>query len=253
VKIDYGLHVDWRRHCAAIIPCLNEAQTIAKLVSEVRTYVDTVLVIDDGSDDATGSLAEGTGAIVIRNERPCGKGAALVKAIRWLHHENFEWALTMDGDGQHLPSDIPHFFREAEGTSATMIVGNRMESAGPMPIIRKMTNRWMSKQLSRVAGRSLPDTQCGFRLIRVAIWLSVDIHSRHFEIESESLMAFLRAGEQIGFVPIQSVYGTERTKIRPALDSLRWFRWFWNARRLANPRVGRARTMLSQARNSQRI
>jgi glycosyltransferase involved in cell wall biosynthesis len=228
--------MNWARQCAVIIPCLDEAKTIGPLLAQVMTCVPTVVVIDDGSQDATTDVALSCGAHVIRNGKSRGKGAALDQGMRWVDAKGFTWALTMDGDGQHLPSDIPGFFEAAQRTSASMIVGNRMRGPTAMPWLRRQVNKWMSRQLANFCGELLPDTQCGFRLVDVSVWLSMNLTTRHFEIESESLLLFVARRKIVHFVPIQTVYGVERSKIRPILDSARWLWWYWNIRNEGNSR-----------------
>lgn len=226
----YRVGVDWSKLCAAVIPCLNEAAAIGPLVAEVRGHVRTVLVVDDGSSDATGRLAKEHGAEVIRHDSSRGKGASLREAIRLLHARAFNWALVMDGDGQHLPADIPRFFEKAETTDAAMVVGNRMAAAHSMPWVRRKTNQWMSHFLSRLVGQILPDTQCGFRLIRIPVWRSLDLRTERFEIESESLVTLLRHGHRVEFVPVRCVYENETSKISPLRDAIRWLRWYRHAK-----------------------
>src|SRR5690348_9139729 len=98
--------MNWVADCAVIIPCLNEAATIGSLVRAVRQSIPTVIVVDDGSTDSTASLAEEAGAEVIRQTQTSGKGAALNAGWRRALERGFQWALTMDGDGQHSPGDI---------------------------------------------------------------------------------------------------------------------------------------------------
>jgi glycosyltransferase involved in cell wall biosynthesis len=219
--------VDWPSECAVVIPCLNEAAAIEPLVAEVRKQLPVVIVIDDGSSDSTEKCAAKAGAEVIRHEQPQGKGAALQAGWRRALEQGFTWALTMDGDGQHAPSDIPEFLNCAGTSGASLVVGNRMAYPGGMPLIRRWTNRFMSGRLSRLAGQVLPDTQCGFRLMHLTAWSKLVIKTTHFEIESELLIAFARAGHKIGFVPIQVIYRAEESKIRPLQDTIRWFRWLW--------------------------
>src|SRR5881398_3226684 len=134
--------MDLPSRCAAVIPCLNEAATIEPLVREVRTHLPTVIVVDDGSTDATARLAEHAGAEVIRHARPRGKGAALAAGWGRARERGFAWALSLDGDGQHDPSDIPAFLKCAEETGAPLVVGNRMVDSAGMPWVRRGVNRW---------------------------------------------------------------------------------------------------------------
>ena len=99
-----------------VIPCLNEAQTIAALVRSVRRHIPDVLVVDDGSRDNTAELAAGAGAVVVSHPRNLGKGAAVKTGLTAAMREGFDRALLMDGDGQHRPGDIPAFVRKAETT-----------------------------------------------------------------------------------------------------------------------------------------
>ena len=223
--------MDWRAQCAAVIPCLNEARTIGALVQAVHNHLPTVIVVDDGSSDDTAALAQKAGAEVLRVPNTGGKGAALQTGWRHAHARGFTWALTLDGDGQHAPEEIPKFFCAAEHTSAALVVGNRMAETAAMPWLRRAVNRWMSRWLSAAAGQALPDSQCGFRLMDLRVWASLPITSAHFEIESDVLLAFVRAGQKVEFVPVRAIYKAEQSKIHPARDTMRWLRWLWNARR----------------------
>ena len=218
-------------NCAAVIPCFNEARTINPIVSAVARQVSRVIVVDDGSTDRTAELAASAGAIVIRGDRRRGKGAALKTGLGRASDDACEWALTMDGDGQHSPDDLPALFQYATSSGAPLVVGNRMGEAHKMPWLRRHVNRAMSTALSRLAKQSLPDSQCGLRLLRLDLWRSLQNESRHFEIESELLLSFARAGHAIRFVPIQVIYRSERSKICPLRDTVRWFLWLRRARR----------------------
>jgi len=222
--------MNWAADCAAVIPCLDEERTIGSVVTAMRSYVQTVLVIDDGSADRTAELAERAGAEVLRHKCTQGKGAALQAGWQRAHDLGFTWALTLDGDGQHCPDDVPGFFKCAESTSAMLVVGNRMGNAASMPWLRRVVNRWLSRRLEKLAGRPLPDSQCGFRLMRLDSWAALPITAMHFEIESEVLLRFLVEGLRVEFVPIQAIYKGEQSKIHPWKDTVRWFRWWKKAR-----------------------
>jgi glycosyltransferase involved in cell wall biosynthesis len=214
--------------CAAVIPCFNEARTIAPLVAAVRQYLPSVIVVDDGSTDGSSNLAGGAGAAVVGHRRNLGKGAALRTGLALALKQGFEWALTLDGDGQHAPEDLPAFLRCAEQTGASLVVGNRMHNARAIPWLRRQVNRWMSGKLSRLAGRHLPDTQCGLRLIHLGTWAALPLETERFEVESETLMAFLTAGEPIEFVPIRVFRSQRKSHIHPVTDSIRWMKWWRN-------------------------
>jgi polyprenyl-phospho-N-acetylgalactosaminyl synthase len=221
-------------NCAAVIPCFNEAKTIGTLVSAMRRHVLVVVVVDDGSNDGTAREAKSAGATVIRHKRNQGKGASLQTGLSYVLNLGFDWALTLDGDGQHAPSDLPPFLDCAEETGAPLIIGNRMHEAAAMPPVRRYVNRWMSQKLSRCAGRDLPDTQSGFRLIHLPTWASLLLSARRFEVESEMLMAFLAANHAVAFVPIQVIAATRKSRIRPFTDTVRWWKWWRKTKRNLN-------------------
>jgi len=215
----------WRRECVAIIPCFNEAANIWHLAADVRQFLPNVIVVDDGSTDATAENAAAAGAEIIRLKKNSGKGAALRAGWQRADELGFTWALMLDGDGQHAADDIPDFFDCAEKTSAALVVGNRMENSAAMPWLRRRVNFWMSRRISKLTGVPLPDSQCGFRLAHLKTLLSLPIATDRFEIESEMLAAFVAAGHKIRFVPVQAIYKNSASKIRPLPDTLRWLRW----------------------------
>jgi glycosyltransferase involved in cell wall biosynthesis len=170
--------------------------------------------------------------VLISHKRNFGKGAALRTGLSQALERGFEWALTLDGDGQHAPDELSAILRCAEQGGASLVVGNRMHNARAIPWLRRQVNWWMSRKLSRLAGRSLPDTQCGLRLIHLATWASLPLKTERFEVESETLMAFLAAGQRVEFVPIRVIRSGRRSHIHPVTDSLRWLRWWRNFGRL---------------------
>jgi glycosyltransferase involved in cell wall biosynthesis len=212
--------------CGVVIPCLDEGAVIGSLVEQVRRHVPTVFVVDDGSRDNTAAAASAAGAEVLRHSSTSGKGAALATGLTAAAEKGFAWGITMDGDGQHSPDDIPAFLARAEETGARLVVGNRMHQAQAIPWLRRLVNRWMSRRLSKRAGVTLPDSQCGFRLLDLKAWAGLRLTTRHFEVESETLIAFVMAGHRIEFVPIRVIGRGAKSHIHPIIDSVRWWRWW---------------------------
>ncbi len=220
---------------AAVIPCWNEAGTVADLVWRTLRQVPVVWVVDDGSTDATPHLAEAAGARVLRQEQNQGKGAALRAGLAAARAGGATWAVTLDGDGQHPPECIPAFLACARCTGAALVVGNRFARPAPMPAVRRHVNRLMSRWLSRRAGREFPDSQCGFRLLNLAEWARLRTRTEHFEFESELLLAFAAAGAGIEFVPVPAVPAKRPSRLDPVVDTWRWLCWWWGARWRQNP------------------
>src|SRR5438045_9540555 len=99
-----------------------------------------------------------------------------------------------------------------------------------MPWLRRKVNRWMTARLSRRAGVPLADSQSGFRLVHIGTLPQMALSARHFEIESELILACVRLRIPVKFVPVQVIYKKGLSKINPVLDTVRWFRWFHRAR-----------------------
>lgn len=203
---------------------------MGEVVRTVREHLPSVLVVDDGSRDATAVAAATAGAEVVRHAVNRGKGAALRVGFQRLRDRGFQWVLTLDGDGQHAADDIPVFWTCAQTTGAQLVIGNRMAQVKRMPWLRRRVNRWMTHRLSRRAGVPLADSQCGFRLVSLEALADVPLQSDHFEIESELLLAFLRARLLVEFVPVQTIYRPGASKIHPVLDTWRWLRWWIRSR-----------------------
>lgn len=212
--------------CAAVIPCFNEAEAIEGLARDAGRHVSRVIVVDDGSTDATSVLARSAGAMVVNHSENHGKGAAIRTGLSFARQQGFEWAFTLDGDGQHAPEDMPAFLDCAARTGALLVVGDRMQNEQAIPCLRRQVNRWMSRQLSRRAGKHLPDSQCGFRLLHLKTWAALSLKTDRFEVESEMLIAFLSAQHPVAFVPIQVIGQRRRSRIHPVADTVRWWTWW---------------------------
>ena len=210
--------------CMVVIPAYREAGRVGPTVTGVRRFCPNVVVVDDGSGDKTAEEAASAGAEVIRHERNMGKGASLDDGIRHARSKGYEVVVTMDGDGQHAPSDLPAFMDAYAQGHAPVLVGNRMANPKSMPLIRKLTNWFMSWLLSRRMSQWVPDTQCGYRLYACAVLDGVSVRSGGFAADSEILLALAEKGVRMGAVPIEVIYRDEKSKIRPFRDTIRFFR-----------------------------
>src|ERR1700683_2348921 len=124
----------------ALIPALNEAPYIAKVVEGTRQHVAEVVVIDDGSSDGTADIARAAGATCLQSPGNCGKASALRAGIAFARDRNFNYVITLDGDGQHLPEDIPVMLCVAEETGADLVIGARFFDRAIMPRSRSFCN-----------------------------------------------------------------------------------------------------------------
>ncbi|MHA3775083.1 glycosyltransferase family 2 protein [Verrucomicrobiota bacterium sgz303538] len=214
-----------RTNVVALIPAYFEEKHIRDVAKRVREQLDHVLVVDDGSTDATSKEAEAAQVEVRRHEVNKGKGAAIKTGLRELStRPDVRYVLILDGDGQHLPEEIPAFIDEANRSEASVIVGNRMSDTRDMPWVRRMTNLFMSWSISVLCRQRVPDSQCGFRMFRADLAPHFFVDSNHYDYETEMLVIASRQGHRIAAVPVSTVYGDEVSKIHPVRDTLRFFR-----------------------------
>jgi len=213
-----------RSNVAALIPAYYEEAHIQAVARRTLAQLDHVMVLDDGSTDRTAGEAAAAGAEVLRHEKNQGKGAAIKTGMRELTGRGFPFLMLLDGDGQHLPEEIPAFIEEANRSGASFVVGNRMADTRKMPWVRRMTNKFMSSQISRLCGQQVPDSQCGFRLIHRDVIEHLYCDSNNYEYETEMLLIASREGFKITSVPVSTIYGEEKSKIHPVRDTIRFFK-----------------------------
>ena len=210
-----------------IIPAYNEAQRIAEVIKETLALGVNVLVIDDGSRDATSQAAGAAGAAVIRKDENRGKGAALRDGFCFALKNNYDAVVTIDGDGQHNPQDLPKFLAGLDNPEIAVVIGNRMHKPQGMPALRFLTNKFMSLVLSRICHQDIPDSQCGYRLVKRQILEKINLSTKRYEIESELLVRASRMAYQILSVPIESIYPGTKSQIHPIVDTLRFLRFIF--------------------------
>lgn len=202
----------------AVIPAHDEEPRIGGVVEGARRHLP-VLVVDDGSSDATAEVAARSGARVIRQAPNRGKGSALRAGFAAALAEGVEAVVTLDADGQHDPAEIPAFLanyarRTLAGLPTELIVGRR--DFRHMPPTRRLSNWVGTVVLSAAVGRWIEDNQSGYRLVgRRLMAATLDSRESGFAFEVEMIAICLREGWPIDWVPIRTIYGEERSHIRP--------------------------------------
>lgn len=204
----------------ALIPAHDEGSRIASVVRAAKIHLP-VLVVDDGSSDGTAAVAEAAGAEVHRQHPNQGKGAALRAGFALAISRGALAVVTLDGDGQHDPAELPRFLEIERDHPVELIVGRR--DFARMPLIRRIANGLGTVLLSAAVGRWIPDNQSGYRLVGRRLMAKM-LASRDdgFAFEVEMIAVCLREGWAIRWVPILTIYGDERSHIRP-LHHLREF------------------------------
>lgn len=213
----------------AVIPAYQAETTLASVVTAAAAHLP-VLVVDDGSTDATAAVAEAAGARVLRQSPNQGKGAALRAGFAQAIREGVEVVTTLDADGQHDPACLPDFLACFEATGAPLVIGRR--DFDQMPLSRRLANVLGTRVFSWAVGRPVADNQSGYRLIAAPL-LPRLLGSREtgFEFEVEMITLAIRAGLTIEWVPIPTIYEDQGSHIRPHAHVVNFLRVAWDARR----------------------
>lgn len=213
----------------AVIPTYQNAKTLLKVVADVHRVVDTVIVVDDGSNDGTAALLDkATG-----NERPekvlthpknCGKGAALKTGLTYARQQGFRYAVTVDADGQHRADDIPALLKAVEEEPDALAIGSRGLQHENMPAKSTFANRFSNFWFALQTLQRLPDTQSGLRVYPLRRLHGLRWMSARYEAELTLLVFSAWAGVKLLPVPV-SVYYPPRdqrvTHFRPGRDFTR--------------------------------
>lgn len=199
----------------AVIPAYNEEKTIAKVILETGKFVEKVIVVDDGSTDLTGEIADRMGAIRLSHGSNEGKGAALRTGIEYAKKEKFDILVTLDADSQHDPRDIPKVIEPLLQKSADVVVGVRSMDPSVMPRERIAGN----KIFDAMNGSQIKDTQSGFRAYTHDALNKIRFVENGMAVESQTFLDALNAGLKIKEVPVFTTY----EGITPKRSPLRHF------------------------------
>lgn len=200
-----------RPESLASIPCFNEETSIGAVVEEALTQVDCVVVVDDGSRDATSAVAERAGALVIRHPANLGYGAALQTCFEAATALGAMGLILVDGDGQHLPDEIPKVLRPVLNGTADLCLGSRFltdEARRQIPVPRQQGIRFVTWLVNALMRFPLPltDAQCGFRAFAPTAFRRLRLHAQGMGASTEILWQARRLGLRLEEVPVTCLY-----------------------------------------------
>ena len=208
---------------AVVIPAFNECRTARDLVERTLRQVKHVIVVDDGSTDGTADVLDGLPITLLRHPANQGKAVSLRDGMREARKQNIKGIVTLDGDGQHLPEDIPRLLARFRDTPNTIIIGSRLHGKANIPRARYNANRFANFWISWAAGYRIEDSQSGFRIYPANLIDQVNIvqnRSSGFVFESEVLIEAARRGVTSMPVAISAIYAPQarRSHFRPVFD-----------------------------------
>jgi glycosyltransferase involved in cell wall biosynthesis len=206
---------------AVVIPAYNEASTIADIVRRAGHHTDRVIVVNDGSSDETARVLEKLPVTLLNNTQNLGKGKSLLCGARLALEQGATAVITLDGDGQHRPEDIPLLLEMAAANPDTIIIAARLHNRNCAPPSRRFANSFADFWISWAAGYRIRDSQSGFRLYPAAIFQQCSTESNNFVFESEILIDAARQGMYSKGVAIDTVYhqNSRRSHYQPARDT----------------------------------
>lgn len=192
----------------AIIPCYNEEATIGSIVIRAKRYVNKVLVVDDGSTDDTVRIAKEAGAEVVSHERNRGKSASIKTGFNYALKHGFDYVVTIDGDGQHNPDEIPFVLEDVANNGHDITIGVRWGETTEMPKWRRAGKRLLDYTTSFGSGGYVTDSQSGFRGFnkRAIQGITPMLNGDSFSVESEQLIKAHDLGLKVANTHISCKY-----------------------------------------------
>jgi len=216
-----------KNNIAAVIPFFNERRTIYQIINNTLKYVDCVIAVDDGStDDSLSKITENKKIELLKIKVNRGKGFALREGLNEAVKKGYSRLITIDADLQHNPDEIPLLIYELNNFD--IVIGNRLNNLGNMPLHRRMSNKITSFLLSLKTGKKIIDSQCGFRAYSAEVIKNINTVKNGYEAESEILIKASRKGYKIGFTDISTIYGNEESKISPVKTTFNFVKVLFN-------------------------
>lgn len=196
-----------------LIPAYQAERTLEGVVADLRAALpaqaDSIIVIDDGSTDATAAIARSTGCELVSHAKNRGKGAALLSGLTAARARGHEVALSVDADGQH-PAEAARRVLFAADDPGALVLGIRELVTAGAPRKNQLSNRISNYFISHFAGRPLQDTQCGLRRYPIETTLALAARGEGYDFEAEVLLRAIWAGVEVVEEPIVVLYPEDR-------------------------------------------
>jgi glycosyltransferase involved in cell wall biosynthesis len=211
---------------AVVIPVYNESATIRAVASAALQQTEHVIIVDDGSDDDSQSQLEGLKVHLLRHEKNHGKATALQSGFDHASKLNAEAVITLDGDSQHNPAEIPQLIKAAQANPNCIIIAARLKQRQNAPKLRLFANRFADFWVSWAAGYPVTDSQSGFRLYPIEVLRDVRLNTskeKGFVFESEIVIEAASHNFYSVSVPVESIYhvGRRQSHYKPWTDTWR--------------------------------
>lgn len=204
-----------------LIPAYNAQATLGGVLEKIKPMKMDTVVVNDGSTDGTKELARRCGAHVLEHPSNLGKGMALRTGFGFVLQEGYGLVITLDADGQHNPSDIPHLLSVFQIIQPDLLIASRAERFDQMPILRRFWNRLGVKAVARRCHADITDSQSGYRIIRAEVLRGITLTTSHFETELEVLIKACQKGYRVLSIPlyVSRIDGTSTSHFRPVSDT----------------------------------
>jgi glycosyltransferase involved in cell wall biosynthesis len=211
----------------ALVPAYQAEATVGAVVHGALAHVARVVVVDDGSTDATGEEARAAGGEVLRREKNGGKGQALRSGLALLLASDATHVALIDADGQHDPEDLPALLAAAR-SGEPFVIGSRMGDPDAIPAYRYRTNEIGSRILTRMTGHEIEDAQSGYRVVSTDLLRRLELSARGYSIETEMLLKAAPHVRRFAHVPVRAIYGGP-SHYRPFRDTwiTSWAAVYW--------------------------
>jgi glycosyltransferase involved in cell wall biosynthesis len=214
-------------HCCVLIPTYNNSATLKNVIENVSLYTDNIIVVNDGSTDSTEEILRSFPGLDVLSYSPNkGKGIALRKGLKYAYNKGFQYAISIDSDGQHFAEDLFKFIEKLKEEKNSIIIGARNMDQASVPGKSSFGNKFSNFWFKLETGVTAPDTQSGYRLYPLKPLSAINFITRKFEFEIEVLVRASWKGVKISHVPVRVYYAPPAERVshfRPFKDFTRIF------------------------------